>query len=681
MSRTSKHILSVLFGDVEDIEANISVLFGNVETLTSNIDILHGNVETLTSNIVILHGNVETLESNIDILHGNVETLESNIDILHGNVETLTSNIDILHGNVETFTDDITSNVSRIAAIEGDYVTTNELVTATTATAAGAGFLTAGSVIFSSFNDATQTTTSKTLGDHFDELEDLYNANEAFNMETFVQKPTDWSGIPLGQATSNLKLYTEWKVDRLKEGRGYGTNDENSYLKVRDASVNFGGNRIGTQKLEFLRTTVSEAFGTDEAPDWRLTTDSLGNFNVYRKSTTPGIGVLYEGNVIEFKVDGDIKIKKPGGLFIDDEEVATIQEVTDQVAPVDQAASQLVTLTNGHSTRITDLEDAGYVTQTNLNSTLSTYALQSALGTTNTTVGNIDNRLVTVENAGYVTASGLTGYNFATQGYVQTAVADLATETYVDTAVAGVSGSGGVSSANPSFTGTLTTSGKINMGTYAVQNGYMASKRLTLGDTQLNYGDGSNWNANTAGLMLECADNTEMAVHDAATRIASLMYYEGVPNRITIGRNMGWGTIGTVNINGNVGVGTASPAGKLHVYDGSAQQSWRNFYVRPISLWGDGLTSPSETGGTKYMTTNMIMLQGPHITPYASGQNAYIRYGRAGGVQSGYWWETAFITDGSFRIRREANDAYGLSIIPNGYVGINEMSPEATLDA
>ena len=43
--------------------------------------------------------------------------------------------------------------------------------------------------------------------------------------------------------------------------------------------------------------------------------------------------------------------------------------------------------------------------------------------TTNTTVGNIDTRLTTVENAGYVTASGLSGYNFATQGYVQTAVA------------------------------------------------------------------------------------------------------------------------------------------------------------------------------------------------------------------------------------------------------------------
>ena len=188
------------------------------------------------------------------------------MDSLYGNIETLSSNIEILHGNVETLTDDLGSNVSRIATIECDYVTTSELVTATAATAAGAGFLTAGSVIFSSFNDATQTTTSKTLGDHFDELEDLYTANEEFNMETFVQKPTDWSGIPLGQGTSNLKLYTEWKVDRLKEGRGDGTNDENSYLNVRGASADPSGSRIVTQKQGVRRTTVTEACGTYEQP-------------------------------------------------------------------------------------------------------------------------------------------------------------------------------------------------------------------------------------------------------------------------------------------------------------------------------------------------------------------------------------------------------------------------------
>jgi hypothetical protein len=60
------------------------------------------------------------------------------------------------------------------------------------------------------------------------------------------------------------------------------------------------------------------------------------------------------------------------------------------------------------------------------------------------------------------------------------------------------------------------------------------------------------------------------------------------------------------------------------------------------------------------------MLQAPHITPASTGGNAYIRYGRAGGVQSGVWWETACITDGSFRIRREANDSYGIAIDTSG---------------
>jgi len=70
----------------------------------------------------------------------------------------------------------------------------------------------------------------------------------------------------------------------------------------------------------------------------------------------------------------------------------------------------------------------------------------------------------------------------------------------------------------------------------------MASRTLTLGSLSSNYGGGSGWNNNTAAL-LECADNTEIAVHDSGTRVASLMYFQGgSTNRITIGRNIGWGT-------------------------------------------------------------------------------------------------------------------------------------------
>ena len=40
-----------------------------------------------------------------------------------------------------------------------------------------------------------------------------------------------------------------------------------------------------------------------------------------------------------------------------------------------------------------------------------------------------------------------------------------------------------VSAVNTSVTGTMTCSGKLILGTYAVQQGYMASRTLTFGDT------------------------------------------------------------------------------------------------------------------------------------------------------------------------------------------------------
>src|SRR6185503_5091095 len=73
-------------------------------------------------------------------------------------------------------------------------------------------------------------------------------------------------------------------------------------------------------------------------------------------------------------------------------------------------------------------------------------------------------------------------------------------------------------------------------GGFALKNGYMSSGSLTIGSTNKDYGGGSSWNANTAGLLLEAKNNTEIAVHDSGTRLSSLMYYEGdVNNRITIG--------------------------------------------------------------------------------------------------------------------------------------------------
>ena len=90
---------------------------------------------------------------------------------------------------------------------------------------------------------------------------------------------------------------------------------------------------------------------------------------------------------------------------------------------------------------------------------------------------------------------------------------------------------------------------------FACQANYMAPGSLTIGGVDRNYGGGSTkWNSNTAGLLLETLDNTEIAIHDSGLRLASFMYYEGANNCFTIGRDMGWGAISAVNIQGSLQV-------------------------------------------------------------------------------------------------------------------------------
>jgi hypothetical protein len=89
---------------------------------------------------------------------------------------------------------------------------------------------------------------------------------------------------------------------------------------------------------------------------------------------------------------------------------------------------------------------------------------------------------------------------------------------------------------------------------YACRSGFMAPGSLTVGGIDRNYGGGSSWNENTAGLLLETLDNTEIAIHDSGLRLASFMHYESTKNRFTIGRDMGWGPISEVNIQGGLRV-------------------------------------------------------------------------------------------------------------------------------
>lgn len=113
-----------------------------------------------------------------------------------------------------------------------------------------------------------------------------------------------------------------------------------------------------------------------------------------------------------------------------------------------------------------------------------------------------------------------------------------------------LSGTGNVGIGTPSPGARLEVNGGAvisNGNGYAAKSNFMASGSLTIGGLNVNYGGGRNWNTNTAALLFETSANTEIAVHDSGTRVASLMYYEGdAANQLTIGRDMGWGGLNKV---------------------------------------------------------------------------------------------------------------------------------------
>jgi hypothetical protein len=130
--------------------------------------------------------------------------------------------------------------------------------------------------------------------------------------------------------------------------------------------------------------------------------------------------------------------------------------------------------------------------------------------------------------------------------------------------------------ANFQVRGTASVCGGNN---YANTQGYMALGSLTLGATNKNYGGGSSWSGNTAGLMFECQDNTEIAVHDSGDRVVSFLYYAG--NRLNIGRDMGWGQtpayfhtyVNITQTNGNVLQLGNSPNGCIYFTNPNGQNT------------------------------------------------------------------------------------------------------------
>ncbi|MEF8732823.1 MAG: tail fiber domain-containing protein [Candidatus Accumulibacter meliphilus] len=127
---------------------------------------------------------------------------------------------------------------------------------------------------------------------------------------------------------------------------------------------------------------------------------------------------------------------------------------------------------------------------------------------------------------------------------------------------------------------------------------------------------------------------------------------------------------------GSVGIGTDSPAGKLHVQTGG-DGGWDKFVVKTTNRWGDG--------NNQYVTigeggASGIMLYNPHVVWYEQEARASIRMGRSGGVPSGHWWDIGVRGGNSFSIVNGHAGVTGLVIDAGGNVGIGTSDMKAKLN-
>jgi hypothetical protein len=171
-----------------------------------------------------------------------------------------------------------------------------------------------------------------------------------------------------------------------------------------------------------------------------------------------------------------------------------------------------------------------------------------------------------------------------------------------------------------------------NGNSYATRKNFMASGSLTVGSINANYGGGKSWNPSTAGLLLEAKDNTEIAVHDSGTRVTSLMYYEGSSaNRITIGRDMGWGPIKQVMFAGAItpAAGNSENAGimfKKNAFGGGGDAAWLRYYAR------SGEATTLELGTSNDRNDHIALMSSGNVGVGTISPSAKLEVYRKGGV-------------------------------------------------
>jgi ethanolamine utilization microcompartment shell protein EutS len=120
--------------------------------------------------------------------------------------------------------------------------------------------------------------------------------------------------------------------------------------------------------------------------------------------------------------------------------------------------------------------------------------------------------------------------------------------------------------------------------------------------------------------------------------------------------------------NGNVGIGTTTPASVLDVQV-AGTGTWNRFVVNTTTLWGDG--------ANQYVTIGAggaagIMLHKPHV-PW-TGDRASVYYGRSGGVAQGHYWDGGVRSNNAFSFAQNGN-THRLWLDGSGNIGINTTTP------
>ena len=198
-----------------------------------------------------------------------------------------------------------------------------------------------------------------------------------------------------------------------------------------------------------------------------------------------------------------------------------------------------------------------------------------------------------------------------------------------------------------------------------------AEGQLYVGNTDVTY---------SAGINFTTSGTNRGFVGWRHTNSGSPFSLTGVHLFNTDNSNIVFGTNNTVkaviNVDGNVGIGTTSPSGPLHVVTGGTS-TWAPFVVTATTLWGDGST-PYVTIGAGGVVG--IMLSNPHVVWNSGNSASALRMGRSGGVSSGVWYEIGTGANDNFFIAKNGLSAgYQLYINSSGNVGMGTSSPTSLL--